>query len=305
VLDRALYPAAARIEPALSGALAHARSAEASAAQNNLAEVKARLRRAIDGLEFAYALMVYGNVGNPIDTPEFFVRQHYVDFLDREPDEAGLAFWAAQIAPCGANPRCLEGARVNVSAAFFLSIEFQKTGYLVHRLYKAVHGRAPFLREFGAESQEVAGGVIVGQAGWEPALEANTRAYFERFVAREEFRARYAGMTNAQFVSALTSNAGVWLPADEHQAIVAELNATGSRAVALRKVVESNTLSAREKNPAFVEMQYFGYMRRDFDQLGFDFWLQKLVNHNGDHVSAQMVKSFLDSGEYRGRFTQP
>src|SRR5688500_8748456 len=30
---------------------------------------------------------------HPIDGPEFFVRHHYVDFLSREPDPAGLAFW--------------------------------------------------------------------------------------------------------------------------------------------------------------------------------------------------------------------
>jgi len=29
-------------------------------------------------------------VGNSIDTPEYFVRQHYLDFLGREPDEAGF-----------------------------------------------------------------------------------------------------------------------------------------------------------------------------------------------------------------------
>ena len=303
VADRGLYPAAARIESALVSALTHARSAATSSQQGQFAEVKARLRRSIDFLEAAYALMVYGNVENPIDTPEFFVRQHYVDFLDREPDDAGLAYWAGHLGGCASwDSLCREAKRVHVSAAFFMSIEFQKTGYLVHRLFRAVHGRAPLYQEFGAETQEVAGGVIVGQAGWEAALDANTRAYFEQFVARADFKARFGGMTNEQFVGALLANAGVALPAAERNALLAELNSSGSRAVALRKVVESAALSAKEKNPAFVEMQYFGYMRRDFDQVGFEFWLTKLVNHNGDHVSAQMVKSFLDSGEYRERF---
>jgi len=30
--------------------------------------------------------------------------------------------------------------KVNVSAAFFLSIEFQQTGYLVYRTYEAAYG---------------------------------------------------------------------------------------------------------------------------------------------------------------------
>ena len=70
---------------------------------------------------------------NPIDDAQFFVRQHYLDFLNREPDASGLAFWADQIISCGADPQCIEIKRINVSAAFFLSIEFQETGYLVYR----------------------------------------------------------------------------------------------------------------------------------------------------------------------------
>ncbi|HEV7951375.1 MAG TPA: carboxypeptidase regulatory-like domain-containing protein, partial [Glaciihabitans sp.] len=38
-----------------------------------------------------------GQTANPLDTPEYFVRQHYLDFLGREPDEAGFNFWSDQI----------------------------------------------------------------------------------------------------------------------------------------------------------------------------------------------------------------
>src|SRR5215208_582202 len=78
---------------------------------------------------------------NPIDTVDFFVRQHYLDFLGREPDPAGLAFWTNEITSCG-DAGCVGAKRVNVSAAFFLSIEFQNTGYLVERMYKAAYGDA-------------------------------------------------------------------------------------------------------------------------------------------------------------------
>ena len=74
---------------------------------------------------------------------DFFVRQHYLDFLGREPDAAGLAFWKDQITSCGANAACIEVRRINVSAAFFLSIEFQETGFLVYKLYKAGYGNLP------------------------------------------------------------------------------------------------------------------------------------------------------------------
>jgi glucose/arabinose dehydrogenase len=42
-----------------------------------------------------------GGTINPVDTPEYFVRQHYVDFLSREPDESGFNFWSDQIIACG------------------------------------------------------------------------------------------------------------------------------------------------------------------------------------------------------------
>ena len=74
---------------------------------------------------------------NPFLDPEFFVRQHYLDFFNREPDAGGLAFWKSEITSCGANTACIEVKRINVSAAFYVSIEFQETGYLVYRMYKA------------------------------------------------------------------------------------------------------------------------------------------------------------------------
>ncbi len=87
-----------------------------------------------------------GRLANPLDTPEYFVRQHYLDFLGREPDEAGFNFWSDQIIECGADQDCIERRRENVSAAYFLSIEFQQTGGLVDGLYRAAYGARPQLR---------------------------------------------------------------------------------------------------------------------------------------------------------------
>jgi hypothetical protein len=49
-------------------------------------------------------------------------------------------------------------------------------------------------------------------------------------------------------------------------------------------------------------MEYFGYLRRDWDTSGFNFWLNKLNAFNGSFVDAEMVKAFLLSSEYRQRF---
>jgi hypothetical protein len=57
-------------------------------------------------------------------------------------------------------------------------------------------------------------------------------------------------------------------------------------------------------------MQYFGYLRRNPDDLpntdfsGFDFWLNKLNQAGGDYRAAEMVKAFISSDEYRKRFGQ-
>jgi hypothetical protein len=41
---------------------------------------------------------------------------------------------------------------------------------------------------------------------------------------------------------------------------------------------------------------------QDTDYSGFDFWLTKLNEFNGNFVDADMVKAFISSSEYRQRF---
>jgi len=85
--------------------------------------------------------------------------------------------------------------------------------------------------------------------------------------------------------------------------LVAGLNAaTDTRATVLRKVAESAFLNQREFNSAFVAMEYFGYLRRDADTAGYNFWLDKLNSFNGSFINAEMVKAFITSSEYRQRF---
>jgi hypothetical protein len=303
--ERPHYPAAARIETALSSALAYAASASSYAGQGQMAEAKSSLQKAIDSMELADVLMTYGDVQNPLDYSQYFVRQHYVDFLGREPDEAGRAFWQNQIEQCGANAQCVEVKRINVSAAYFLSIEFKETGFLVHRLYRAALGRTVLMREFQGDMQEVGKGVIVGAAGWQQKLAANKDAFFKAWVQRTDFRARYDSMTNAQFVDTLYASMGVAPQASERDPLVSSLQAgAATRADVLAKLVDNADFSRLERNRAFVLMQYFGYMRRDPDEVGFNFWLGHLEEFNGDFVRAEMVKAFLSSDEYRNRFRQ-
>ena len=263
---------------------------------------------------------------NPIDSVDFFVHQHYIDFLGREPDAAGFQFWKNQILACGADPQCQEVRRINVSVSFFLSIEFQETGYFTARTYKAAYGSGsgastfggahqlsvPIIRlnEFLPDSQTVAQGVIVGQGNWQQRLDDNKNAFTAEFAQRARFLAEFPlTMTAAQFVDRLNTNAGNPLSPAERNQLVNDLSTSAkTRAQVLRAVVEDSDFVNSEFNRAFVLMQYFGYLRRnpndpqDTDYTGYDFWLSKLNQFNGNYLNAEMVKAFLSSIEYRQRF---
>ncbi len=409
---------------------------------------------------------------NPVDDTPFFVRQQYLDFLNREPDSSGFTFWTNNINNCSPTP-CTEVSRINTSAAFFLSIEFQTTGALAYNANRAAFGSsasgspaAVLYGQFEKDVQQLQQNLVFGQPGFDAQLEANKTAYFNDFVNRPEFVTKYpATLTNAQYVDNLLTSANmsttdfivnltnsqevpptnptltggarrdssygtahftfgagdttltmlatvnnidvtgsqtadtndnlvaahvhagasvapgvngpvVWgffgtpfndnnpddhvvtpfssgvggsfsdkwdapegnattladqianiragrayvnfhttqftggeirgnFPATQafRDSLVSGLNgATLTRASVLRMVAESQFLQAREFNTAFVTMQYFGYLRRDPDTAGFNFWLGKLNNFGGNFTQSEMVKAFLSSSEYRQRF---
>jgi hypothetical protein len=302
--NRNTFPAAARIDAALQEAFNAASQAEQASTQGDLAGVISDLREAITNLELSNVLITYGDVANPIDFPSYMVRQQYVDFLNREPDQSGDDFWTNEIASCGADASCVEVKRINVSAAFFLSIEFQQTGYYVYRLYNASYGRVPLLQEFQPDNMSISSGVIVGADGWEAKLAGNKQAFVQNWVQRPDFQARYSGLTNEQYVDTLIANVGVTITSAERDNLVQDLVNGKSRADVLAELVENPTVTQQEFNSAFVLMQYFGYLGRDPDSAGFNFWLNKLNQFNGNFVNAEMVKAFLESTEYRGRFGQ-
>ena len=248
---------------------------------------------------------------NPIEDSRKFVRQQYRDFLNRAPDDSGLNFWTNEIESCGADAQCREVKRVNVSAAFFLSIEFQETGFFAYRLYRTSFARTPSLREFSPDTVVVGQGVIVNTEGWQQKLAANKAAFLSAWVERADFRAVYDALGHAEYVDALFANAGVQPSASERDALVGGLaGGTETRATVLGKVAEHQALVRKESNRAFVLMQYFGYLQRspddppDGDLSGYNFWLGKLEEFNGNYIAAEMVKAFINSGEYRQRFGQ-
>lgn len=264
---------------------------------------------------------------NVIDDSTIFVGQHYHDFLNRQSDAPGLAFWTNEIESCGANAQCREVKRINVSAAFFLSIEFQQTGYFVIRCYKSGFGDTsgnPAYRPFLRDTQEIGRGVIIGTPGADALLEANKQAFALAFVQRADFQTAHGSQTADQYVDSLFANAGASPSAAERAAAITAFGSgdNAGRAAALRNIIESGSVINKLYNPAFVLMQYFGYLRRNANDApdgnfsGYDFWLTKLNNHSlpGEDVRnestalgrvnrAEMVKAFIISGEYLGRFS--
>lgn len=238
---------------------------------------------------------------NPMDEARAFVRQHYLDFLDREPDTGGWDYWTAQITDCGNDALCIHQRRIGVSAAFFVELEFQRTGSFVYRLYKGGLGRRPTFIEFKTDRAQVIEG---------PNLEQTKQALALAFVQRSEFVAKYVGKNTADsFADALIltiqQSAGVNLTAASRTNIINAYN-TGAnenekRAKSLRAAIDEVPFVDAEYNPSFVLMQYFGYLRRDPDEGGYQFWLDILNNRvPGNYRS--MVCAFLTSTEYQQRF---
>jgi hypothetical protein len=249
----------------------------------------------------AFTAAATAETENPLDTDIFFVRQQYLDFLGREPDAGGLAYWTDQISRCGADAACRRTRRNEVSAAFFMSEEFEKTGSYIYRLYKAALGRQLTYGEFSADRARIPAG---------PGLEESRAAFAREFVERAEISQKYQPATTADsFVDALIENvrqaSGVDLSA-ARSSLIGKYQSGGtvseSRSLVLREIVESTALKEQELNPSFVLMEYFGYLKRDPEEGGRLFWLNVLDQQDRNNYLG-MVCSFVTSAEYQSRFS--
>src|SRR5436190_19547159 len=135
------------------------------------------------------------------------------------------------------------------------------------------------------------------------------------FVSRAYFAGLYPTTdTPAQYVDKLYQHAGIIPAASERSNAMAEFGGAATaadaaaRGRALLDVTQNATFQQREMNRSFVQMEYFGYLRRnpndapDGDFAGYDFWLNKLDAAHGNFITSEMVKAFMNSTEYRRRF---
>ncbi|HEX9919441.1 MAG TPA: DUF4214 domain-containing protein, partial [Pyrinomonadaceae bacterium] len=229
---------------------------------------------------------------NPIDEAQFFVRQHYLDFLGREPDAGGFNAWVNVLTGCNAgNTTC---DRVTVSRSFFESPEYQSRGYFIIRTYITAYGRNPLYGEFMGELSRLNGATPEESN----ALRANFTA---GFATRNEFFVTLSRRDNAQYVDRLIANTGV--PFANRDALIASLDAgQKTRAQVLQEIVDGTQFVSDVPtfNRAYVLSQYFGYLRRNPDTAGYDMWLNYLMANPRDFRT--MVNGFVNSVEYRQRF---
>ena len=230
------------------------------------------------------------NGPNPVDGTPFFVRQQYLDFLNREPDPGGNAAWQSVINSCPPGDTSCD--RIHVSSAFFRSPEFQDRGYFVYRFYPVSFGRKPDFVEFVPDIAKVSGFLSDAE------LEAAKVAFIAMFMNRPAFVAKFNGLTDTQYVDTLLTTAQVTSPHRDFW-IAALGNGTRTRATVLRDISESPEVYTKYFNQAFVVMQYFGYLRRDPDALYVN-WIAVLDSNPNDYRG--MVNGFMNSLEYRFRF---
>jgi uncharacterized protein (TIGR03118 family) len=234
---------------------------------------------------------------NPIDESSYFVRQHYLDFLNRQPDAGGQAFWTGRIDGCGVNTICISNERINVSSSFFLATEFQVTDFYVYRVRKASFGVLPTFSQFTLDRSQIGAGST-----------AEKKTFTETFVQEGDFLGVYPTSQNGaafidKLVATVLTGSGVDLTArkpDLQNEYLQEVTQTASRARVIRRLVDYPEFMTAEFNRGFVAAEYYGYLRRDPDTGGFNFWLGVLTNNGGN--SRSMVCAFLTSAEYQARF---
>ena len=244
---------------------------------------------------------------NPIGGVPFFVRQHYLDFLSREP-EAGEP-WSNVLNTCPDQFNSPSCDRLTVSEAFFGSPEFNLKAGFAFRFYKVAFGRLPEYSEIVVDMRQ-----LTGATG--PEVIARRAAFSAAYVQRTDFATAFMGMSDEQFVNTLMGRYNLQLinsrnpstPEDDGSKIglsrtgltTALNNGQWTRAQVLRAIADSDEVKAAEFRPSFVAIQYYGYLRRTPEPSGYQAWLNYLNANPND--SRTMVNGFLNSAEYRLRF---
>ena len=231
---------------------------------------------------------------NRIDETQFFVRQQYLDLLNREPDQTGEENLATRINSCKEDPNCRLEQRAAAALDLFHSHEFQDRSLFLYQSYKMGFGRLPKYLEWVNDSSQFK---TIGK-------EIKTALAME-WTTKAEFLDRYSNeLSNTDYVSKLVRNSGHALIPAKQKALIDGLNfGKMTRADVLVEVMDNFPVISREYNEALVAACYFDYLKRDPDPEGFNYWLQTLETQSNGETA--VIKGFINSGEYRARFGRP
>jgi len=260
-----------------------------------------------------------GTAENPTLTTSFFVRQHYLDFLSREPeaDEPWSGVLNRCANPFNRDPSNASAAcdRLIVSQSFFGSPEFRLKGFFIYNFYRVAFDRRPEYAEIIPDMSAVSGATAAE-------VYARRAALTVSFTERAEFKTRYDGVSDTAYVNSLLDRynlqeirtpdpqnpEGATKVVLTRTELINRLGATGTaqaltRAQVLRAIVESEEVGAIEYNGAFVAMQYYGYLRRTPEESGYQAWL-RVITQDPNNIRI-MVDGFVNSTEYKLRFGRP
>jgi N-acetylneuraminic acid mutarotase len=214
---------------------------------------------------------LYDAGANPIDDSQFFVRQHYRDFLGREADAPGEAHWTGEITMCGESAnrlpgetetQCIDRKRTNTSGAFYLSNEFQNSANFLIRVNwgslgqdrapgrKCIEGQHsaldavcnPLYSQYLSDLATLTQGIVVNDQLNPDAINANKHDFVTQFVTRSNFLSAYPDtMTAGEYVDKLSQTTGIALTTQERADLIAEATTAGGRASVLYKIVDGTT----------------------------------------------------------------
>ena len=261
---------------------------------------------------------------NPIDCANFFIRQQYLDFLEREPEPDGLQFYLGILNGCSpVDSECIKYTRGALSGNFFRSPEFGRKGAYVANLFNIVIGQRPKnvaelndltkveRPHYGEFMADLA---MLSTPNDDPGLTDQKKDQLaSAWLARSEVQTILpSSLSNQQFVQKLKSTAGVSF-ANENTLIANLNNFIQTRAQVLRAIAESNEVISKFYIPNFVTMEYLGFLRRDPEDChlssdpancGYIFHNNRFntPGANPDLIENFIVRGFIESPEYRRRF---
>lgn len=217
----------------------------------------------------------------PLNDAAKFVGQLYRDFLSREADPEGLAYWVGQLSSGAVT-------RASAAEAFLLSPEFGERIAPVVRLYFAYFKRIP---DFG------------GLIYWVNEYSAGRRtlgSISDFFAGSTEFQETYGNLGDDQYVHLIYQNVLNREPDPEGLDFWTEELTSGrrSRGQVMVGFSESPEYRQLQRNPVYVTMVYVGLLRRAPDPDGFDYWVGAMSSGLSGQV---LIQTFLSAEEYVAR----